>query len=198
MTKFFLSAALPAILLGGASVAQAQKLNPAVIAIVDKERIFAECVACKAAQTQLQAQAQQIQTRAQQLGTPLQTEAQAIEAAGKALNGKPADAALQARVNAFQQKQAQAQQEVQTREQTFNRNRAYVQQQIDAKIDAIIPGAMTARGATVAVDKGVTLASAASLDITADVMTALNAQLPSVGVTAPPPPQQPKPAAPGR
>jgi Skp family chaperone for outer membrane proteins len=198
MTKFFLSAALPAILLGGASVAQAQKLNPAVIAIVDKERIFAECVACKAAQTQLQAQAQQIQARAQQLGTPLQTEAQAIEAAGKALNGKPADAALQARVNAFQQKQAQAQQEVQGREQTFNRNRAYVQQQIDAKIDAIIPGAMTARGATVAVDKGVTLASAASLDITADVMTALNAQLPSVGVTAPPPPQAPKPAAPGR
>ena len=50
--------------------------------------------------------------------TPLQTEAQSIQTAIDALNGKQPDAALQARVKAFQTKQADgAAQELAAREQ---------------------------------------------------------------------------------
>jgi outer membrane protein len=192
MTKTLISLALPLALLAGSGVVHAQaRLAPAVVAIVDSERVFRECNACKAAQTQLQTQLTQIQQRAQQLGQPLQTEAQSLDTAVKALAGKAPDAALQKRATDFQQKQTAAQQEIQQREQTFNRNRQYVAQQVQQKMGPIIQQAMTARGATVALDQGATLASAASIDITSDVLTALNAQLPSVSTTAPPPPAQP-------
>lgn len=199
MTKTLISLALPLALAAGSTVAHAQaKLAPAVIAVVDSEKVFRECTACKAAQTQLQTQLTQIQQRAQQLNQPLQTEGQALQTAINALAGKPADAALQKRATDFQQKQNAAQQELGQREQTFNRNRQYVAQQVQQKMGPIIQTAMTARGANVALDQGATLASAASIDITNDVLTALNAQLPSVSTTAPPPPAQPAPATPGR
>lgn len=192
MTKTLISIALPLALVAGSTVAHAQaRLSPAVIAIVDSEKIFRECNACKAAQTQLQTQLTQIQQRAQQLNQPLQTEGQSLQTAVNALAGKPADAALQKRATDFQQKQNAAQQELAQREQTFNRNRQFVAQQVQQKMGPIVQQAMTARGATVALDQGATLASAASIDITNDVLAQLNTQLPSVSTTAPPPPAQP-------
>ena len=44
---------------------------------------------------------------------------------------------------------------------------------------------MTRRGANLMVEVGTTLASGASLDVTNDVLAALNAALPSVQTTAP-------------
>jgi hypothetical protein len=49
---------------------------------------------------------------------------------------------------------------------------------------------MQKRGANVMVEIGTTLASGASLDVTNDVLTALNATLPSISTTAPAQPQQ--------
>ena len=66
---------------------------------MDTQKIFADCTACKAAQTQLQSQATAIQQRAQALGQPLQAEAEAIQ---KAAGGKAPDAALQTRIRALQ------------------------------------------------------------------------------------------------
>ena len=93
--KTFLKAstlASAAILAGAvASPVFAQAKTPAaVIVTVDNDKILSECTACKAAQTQLQSQAQQIQTLSQTLGQPLQTEAEAIQ---KAAGGKAPDAA---------------------------------------------------------------------------------------------------------
>lgn len=165
-------------------VASAQQKTPgAVVVTVDTQRIYAECTACKAAQTQLQAQAQQIQTLQQTLGAPLRTEAEAIQ---KAAEGKTApDAALQARMQALQTKEAAANTQLQQRQQTFQRNRQFVAQQIGAKLDPIIAQVMTARGANLALDTQATLAAASALDVTTDVMTQLNTQLPSVSTTAP-------------
>ncbi|RJF91105.1 OmpH family outer membrane protein [Sphingomonas cavernae] len=191
MTKIIVTAALSALAIATPFAAQAQKLNPAVIAVVNNERVFTECTACKAAQAQLQTQLQQIEQRAQQLGQPLQTEAQSLEAAVKALNGKQPDAAMQQRATAFQQKQGAAQKEISDRQQTFQRNRAFVAQQIQAKLNPIVQQVMTARGATVALDTQATLASAASIDVTNDVLAQLNQQLPSVSTTAPAPAAQP-------
>lgn len=177
------------------TMAQAQKLGPAVVAVVDRERIFTECTACKAAQAQLQSQLQQLQTRAQQLGQPLQTEAQSLDTAIKALNGKEPDAALQQRATAFQQKQGAAQQEISQGEQTFGRNRAYVAKQIEDRLNPIVSQQMTAKGANIAIDMGMTIATAKSVDITNDVLAELNRQLPSVGVVAPAPAPAAAPAA---
>lgn len=184
MTKHLLTAiAIVGSAASGSAFAQA--VPDAKVAVVDTARLLTDCTACKAATAQLQAQQTQIRTAAQSLAAPLETEARALQTAVNALKGAQPDAALQARITAFQTKQQAAQQQVGTQEQTLQRNAAYVNQQIGTKARPIIQQIAQQRGATLAVDKGTTLFSAATIDITDAVMTQLNAQLPSVSVTAP-------------
>lgn len=162
----------------------AQALPDAKIAVVDSERIFRDCTACKAATTQLQAQRQQLQALATQRGNELQPEAQQLQAAVTAAKGNP-DAALQTRIRTFEQKQQQAQQQIGQQEQQVQRNIAYVREQIGTKLGPIITQVAQQRGATLAVDKGSSFYNAPATEITDAVLAALNSQLPSVSVTAP-------------
>jgi len=186
MRTFLKAAAVaPALLttmIALAAPALAQKTPAAVIVTVDNDRILSECNACKAAQAQLQSQAQQLQALQQTLGQPLQTEAEAIQ---KAAGGKAPDAALQARIQALQTKENSANQQLQQRQQIFQRNRAYVVEQIQQKIGPIVQQVMQAHGANLALEVGATVAAAATLDVTGEVLTQLNTQLPSVSATAP-------------
>ncbi|SNS49065.1 periplasmic chaperone for outer membrane proteins Skp [Sphingomonas laterariae] len=182
MKTILKAVATAAVIAAVPGVASAQKAPGAVIVTIDTQKVYADCNACKAAQTQLQTQAQQIQQLAQSLGQPIQTEAEAIQ---KAAGGKAPDAALQARIQALETKQTAANQQLQQRQQQFQRNRAYVAQQIGQKLNPIISQVMTARGANLAVDTGATLAASSSLDVTNDVLAQLNTQLPSVSTTAP-------------
>jgi Skp family chaperone for outer membrane proteins len=189
MKKLVIGSALAAIAFGIPAAAPAQKVGSPIIIVVDTERVYRECAACVSAQAQLQSQATALQTRAQALNQPLETEANAIRTA---MAGKTTpDAATQARITSFQNRQNSAQQELANSEQNFNRNRAYVAQQIQTRLNPIIQQVMTARGANLALETGATLAHAPALDVTADVLTQLNSQLPSVSVTAPAAPAQP-------
>ena len=185
-----LKAATAALIVLAPAAASAQKLSPAVIAVVDTDRILRECNACKAAQTQLQGQLQQLQQHQQQLAGPIQTEAQSIQTAVNALQGKQPDAALKQRVQALQTKQNQANQELQRQEQTLRSTQQNVVQQINQRLDPIVQAQLAAKGATIVVDRNATLAFAPAIDITNDVLAQLNQQLPSVSVT-PLPQQQP-------
>ena len=171
--------------------ASAQRATPALAIIVDTQSIFQKCTACVSAQAQLKTQADAIQTRQQALAGPLQTEEQAIRTAANALPNKQPDAALNARINALQQKGQAAQQELAQRQDQFNRNRAYVGQQINAQLNPIIQATMKARGANMAIDPSSVLAYEPALDVTNDVLTQLNARLPSVNVNAPAAPAAP-------
>jgi len=188
MKKLILGAAAVAALVPAA--APAQRLNPAVVAVVDTQRIFTECAACRAAQTTLQTQLDQLRQRAQTLSQPLQTEQQAIQTAVNALNGKQPDAALTQRIQSLQTRQNQANQELGQGEQNIRSTQAHVAQQISARLNPIINSVMQTRGAAIVVDKGNTLAVSPSLDVTNDVLAQLNQQLPSVSVTPLPQQQQ--------
>jgi Skp family chaperone for outer membrane proteins len=190
MTKLYLGSALAALALALPAAAPAQRLGPAVVAVVDTDRISRECTACRAAATQLQNQGNTLRTRAQALQTQLQTQGAPIQQAVTALNGRQPDAALQGRITAFQTAQNNAQQELANGEQNLRSTQAHVQQQIGTRLQPIINTVMTSRGANIAVDRGATLAAAPALDITNEVLAQLNQQLPSVSVT--PLPQQPQ------
>lgn len=195
MKRLLISASLAALALFPAA-AQAQAIPAAVVAVVDLEKITGACTACKAASAALRSQVTGLQNRQQALATPLQTEQKSIQAAIDALNGKDPDAALQARVRAFQAKQQSAAQELETQQQQIQRNQQYVQKQIADKLGPIYTQVMQRRGANMMVEIGQTLASGATLDVTNDVLTALNSALPSVATTAPAqaarPPAQPQ------
>ena len=169
------------------SAAQAQAIPPAVIAVVDLDKVTANCNACKAANAALRSQLTAEQNQEKALGTPLETERNSIQAAVDALKGKDPDAALQARIKAFQTKGQEAQQEVERSRAQLQANQAYIRKQIADKLGPIYSQVMQRRGANVMVEIGTTLASGANLDVSNDVLAALNAALPSVSTTAPAP-----------
>jgi Skp family chaperone for outer membrane proteins len=188
MKKLLITASLAAAALPTA--AQAQAIPAAIVAVVDLDKVTSQCNACKTASAALRSQVTALQNREKTLATPLQTEGKAIQAAIDALNGKEPDAALQARVKAFQAKQQQGSQELQRQQQQIQLNQQYVQKQIADKIGPIYTQVMQRRGANLMVEIGQTLASGSTLDVTNDVLTALNAALPTIRTTAPAQPQQ--------
>jgi Skp family chaperone for outer membrane proteins len=203
MTKFAFGAALAALSLAAPGAALAQRTPAAVVVVINTGRIYAECTACRAASAQLQSMVQQGQQRAQQLGQPIQTEAQSIQQAAQAAAGQPAGAArtatensLRQRAQALETRQNSANQELQRLEQNIQSTRANVARQIQERMNPIINQVMTAHGANLALDQDATLASTAGLDVTNEVLAALNAALPSVSVTPLPQQQQAQPQRP--
>ena len=193
MKKLLISAAFASALVAP-STALAQAVPPAIVAVVDLDKVTTECTACKTARTALQGQLTALQNRQKTLTTPLETEGKAIQTAVEALKGKEPDAALQARANAWTTKRNQAAQELSRQEQQIQRNQAYITQQIQEKLGPIYRQVMQRRGANLMIEVGSTLATGATLDVTTDVLTALNAAMPTVQTVAPaaPPPQQPQ------
>jgi outer membrane protein len=184
MKTFLFSAAVAASILVP-SAASAQAVPGAVIAVVDLNRVTAECNACKTAQAALRSQATGYETRRRTLGTSLQTEQKSIQAAIDALNGKQPDAALQARAKAFQTKAQQDEQELQAQQEQIGRNQQYIQKQIVDKLGPIYQQVMQRRNANILLSTDATLATSASVDVTNDVLAGLNTALPSLQTQAP-------------
>lgn len=194
-TKLLAAALIAAAIPVGAA---AQRVPAASVVVVDTQRIYRECNACRAAQAALQSQVTALQQRAQSLGQPIQTELQSIEQAAAAARNQTgaarttAEQQLQQRVTALRARETQANQELQQLEANVRSTQAHVLQQINTRMNPIISQVMQARGANLAVSTEATLAHAAGINVTADVLTQLNAQLPSVSVT--PLPQAAAPA----
>lgn len=184
MKTLLISAALAAAAFAP-TAASAQAIPTAVVAVVDLDRVTAECNACRTAQAALRSQVQAYQTREQTLASPLETEQKSIQTAIDALKGKEPDAALKARVQSFQTKQQQAAQELSSQQQQIQRNQQYIQKQIQDKLGPIYQQVMQRRGANVMVEVGATLAAAQNVDVTNDVLASLNASLPTIVTTAP-------------
>jgi outer membrane protein len=202
MNKLLFGAALAALSLAIPGAASAQRAPDAVIVIVDNSRVFGECTACRAATPQLQALIASAQQRQQTLSQSLQTEAQSIQAAAQLANNQApgpartaAEAALRQRAAALETRQNQANQELQRLEQNIQSVRANVARQIGERLNPVVSQVMTAHGANLALDQETTLAHAPALDVTNEVLAALNAALPSVSVT-PMPQQAPPPGQP--
>jgi outer membrane protein len=196
--KVAIAAAVASASISGAAFAQA--VPAAKIAVVDTQRIYAECNACRTAQTQIQSQLTALQQRAQTLGQPLETEARAIQTAEQARGNRPRDAAMTTRIETFQRNQQAANTEISNGERNIQSIRAHVLQQVNAQLRPIIQSAMTASGANLVVDKGSLLFNADNVDITTTVLGQLNQRLPSVSVTPLPQPAAPAaaPAQPSR
>lgn len=184
MKTLLLSAAVAAPFLAP-SAASAQAIPGAIVAVADLQQVTDECNACKTAKAALQAQVAAEQNREKSLGTPLQTEQKSIQSAIDALKGKDPDAALQARIKAFQAKGQQAQEEVTRARQQLQTNQAFVQKQIAEKLDPIYQQVMQRRGANLLLEVGSTLATTKSIDVTNDVLAGLNSSLPTISTTAP-------------
>ena len=184
MKRLLISASFAAIV-ALPSAANAQAIPPAIVAVVDLDRVQTECTACKTARDALKAQVLAQDNREKALAGPLQTEQQSLQTAVDALKGKDPDAALQARIRTFQTKMQSAQEEAARGRQQLQRNQTYIAQQVQTKLNPIYTQVMQRRGANILVEQGATLATTQTLDVTNDVLAALNAAMPTISVTAP-------------
>ena len=184
MKNLLMSAAFAAAVLAPAA-ANAQAIPPAVVAVVDLDSVTRNCNACKTAQAALQNQVTAEENREKALVAPLQTEQESIKAAVAALKGKEPGSALQARIKAFQTKYDEAQADADRGRQQLKANQTYIQKQIADKLNPIYQQVMQRRGANLLVEVGYTLATSRSVDVTGDVLAALNAALPTIATTAP-------------
>jgi len=194
MNKLHFSSALSfsALALAAPVAALAQQLPPAVIAIVDRDRIASACTQCVAAAQQIQAQGRAYQAREQQLATPIQTEGQAIQAAVNALpqGGQP-DPALAARIQTFRANSEAAERELGAAQQTLRRNQQHLVNQILERMNPLIGQVTRERGANVALDVQSTLAQNPALNVTDQVLALMNQNAAPFSVVAPPPAAQP-------
>jgi Skp family chaperone for outer membrane proteins len=186
----FLIVSAAAAALAVPTAASAQRAPAAVIVLVDTSKVYNDCNACKTAQSQFQAQATAAQNRQKALAAQLQPEHEAIQKAIDALGGKQPDAALKTRVENYQTKSEQAQQEVARAEQNLQSIRANIIRQIDVKFGPAVSQVMTQQGANIALDMDGTIAHGGGTDVTAAVLVALNASLSSISATPLPQQQQ--------
>jgi Skp family chaperone for outer membrane proteins len=175
MNRFLLGSAFAALALATPVAAQAQQLPPAVVAVVDRDRIASSCTQCVAATAQLNAQGTAYQARENQLLTPLRAEGQAIQAVVNAIpQGGQADAALQARIQTFQTNSQAAERELGQAQNTIRRNQQFVVSQIIDRMNPLIGQVTRERGANLAVDLAITLATNPALNVTDAVLALMN------------------------
>lgn len=187
--KTLFAAALAASTVILPAAAQAQALPTAQIAVVDTARVGAECNACVTAAAQLNQQRDAIRAREAELAGPLEASGQAIQNEINALNGAQPSADLQQRAQQFEASRQAAAREIAQRQQTLQRNSAYVSQQFTAQLQPAVQAVMQARGATLVMDEQQALMHSPAIDITADVLAEVNRRLTSIVTTAPAPAQ---------
>jgi Skp family chaperone for outer membrane proteins len=192
MNRYLLGTAVAALALATPVAVAAQALPAPVIAVVNLDQIFATCTQCAAANTQLQAQGAALQTRAQQLAAQIDTEERALQPLVNAIpaGGQP-DAALTARIQAYQTMRQNAEREVGEGRERIQRNVGFVRQQIGQRIQPAVTTVMQQRGATLVLDRGSVITASPALDITPAVLAIVNQNTAPLNVNAPPPAQQP-------
>ncbi len=150
------------------------------IAIADLERAVGTSTAYTTARTQMnttyKAQIDAVTARRTAIEADLKTKGEALQTATPALETQ------------YQQYQAQTQtyqQELQRLSQPLTLANAYVEEQITAKLSDALKAAMTKTKVDLVLKPEATFSYQPTVDITAAVVTELNALVPSVGITPP-------------
>lgn len=177
---------VPAIANAQAAAAPAAAVNTGV-AVVDLEGTVNGSAAYRSAMTQIETTYKAQLTALQTRQTALQTELTPLRTEIENLQKNPATpkATLDAKIAAFQQKGQAAQAELQRLAAPIARPQAYVKEQIGAKVEQALKAAMTAKKVGLVVGPEAVVAVQGGADLTPDVITQLNALVPSVSITPP-------------
>ncbi|MEW9856915.1 OmpH family outer membrane protein [Novosphingobium sp. M1R2S20] len=189
--KIILKSALAAsLLLGVAQPALAQNSGTVVqgLAIANLDAVIANSNAYKTAETQRQttykAQFDQARTRGDALNAQLKPLADKFNADRQA--AKPNQASLEQQAATIQQLQERGQQELQQILAPVALSRAYVQEQIDDKLDQAVKNAMAKKKVSLLLSPQSVLAvNDNAYNLNQEILTELNTLLPSAQLTPP-------------
>ena len=158
------------------------------LAVVDLEEAVAKSTAYTTAISQMQTtykpQIDALNTRRTAIEADLKTKGDALQAALTAAGNKPTPA-IETQYQQYQQTQQTAQAELQRMGQPIAIARAYVEEQLVAKLNDALKAATAKTKSEIVVKKAATESFGAGADITPAVITELNALVPSVSITPP-------------
>lgn len=176
------------------------------VGVADLEAAVAKSAAFTNAMTAMQttykAQIDAFTARKTTLDTELQTKATEIQNLQKQPGANAAT--LQPKIDAFQKRRGEIQQELNTLGRPIAMAQAYVEEQVTAKLNDALKSAMTKRKVDLVLVPGATVSYQPTVDITDAVTAELNAMVPSAQIVPPagwqPGQQKQQPAAstPGR
>jgi Skp family chaperone for outer membrane proteins len=177
---FMAQAAAPA-------AAPAAEAPAASIAVLDIDGAVLQSAAYKAAvgqiQTSYKTQIAAVQARQAALQAELKPLATEIE--GLQRTPTTPRATLEAKAGAYQQKVQGAQAELQRMAAPYERAAAFAREQVGDKLEPAVKGAMTARKVNIVLKPEAISAVQGGFDLTPDVITQLNALVPSVSIAPP-------------
>lgn len=188
MKSLLKTAAIAALVAAMPATAHAQAAAAANgVAVVDLDAAVNGSAAYQAAVNQIQTTYKAQITTAQTRQTALQGELNAARTEIENLQKNPATpkATLDAKIAAFQTKGQSAQTELQRLALPFARPQAYVREQVEAKVEQALRAAMTAKKVGVVLRPEAAFAYQPSSDLTTDVVSQLNALIPSAAITPP-------------
>ncbi len=189
MKTAFKAAMLAAATLSAVSVAPiaafAQAAGGVAVANLDQavERSNAYVLAVNQIKTTYKPQIDAFDARSKALNAEMQPMITAFETARRAPNAN--QQALQTQATALQTRQQNAQRELQQLYLPIGRAQAYAEEQIVAKLDAALKAAMNAKRVQLVLSPQATVSYQPGVDITNDIIAALNTSVASVGITPP-------------
>jgi len=162
----------------------AQTLPPAVIVVIDMDRVFQTSAAGKQAAAELKTRADAIQARLASLRTQYGTEEQTLIKSRPTAPG-PAITAWETKARDMQTRKQKDEQDLAKRDQDFQASRQSVLKQINDAAQPIITAVMRERGATIALAEGATLQHSGTIDVTTDIVARIDKSLPRVSTATP-------------
>lgn len=191
--KTILKTAMAASLMLGTAIAQpalAQNAGTAVagLAVANLDAVIANANAFKSAETQRQttykAQIDQATTRSNALNAQLRPLADKFNADRQ--GGKATQASLEQQAGTIQHLQQSGEAELQRILQPVALSRAYVQEQIDDKLDQAVKNAMAKKKVSLLLSPQAVLAvNNNAYNLNQDILTELNTLLPSANIVPP-------------
>lgn len=177
-------AALVVSALPGLALAQAggNKVPPAIIAVIDSQRVNREAAALKNARQQLEQFRFNFQSEIAKEEEKLRAEEQEIARQRSVLSPE----AFEQRRQAFQAKVVDLQKRIQERSQSLEKMLNGVREQVTIQVIEILKGLATERGFNMVLDRAqVQIFIGDSIDITPEVLKRLDQRLPTVKVNLP-------------
>lgn len=163
----------------GASLTAASAATPsAIIVIVNSEQLFAQSKVGQSIRTQIQSLAKKLQAEGKSKDEALKAEAKKLGEQRALLS----EADFGKKVQAFEQKQQDTQRALQQKSQALQAGATKARGEIENAIRPIFADVMKAHGANILLDQSVVLAGGVDLDVTAEVLKALDAKLTTVTV----------------
>lgn len=180
--RVILAAIFGVVLLAGERVpVAAEKLEPPVIAIVDMQRVLRESIAAQDMRQRIESHRTEFQTNINQLDESLRAEEQELKRQQAIL----APEAFSQKRRQFEEKVTEVQRSVQERIRALDLVLAQATREIEKALVPILIALSEERGFDIAMASNQFIFATKSLDITDEVLTRLNEQLPTVSVTLP-------------